>query len=84
MLRAVKRLAGGQIGHVLNRRNGRANVFHQLEYFAVNVDLPLQGRKMNSLKRSLHRQTVWLGDWLLNGACPCRIELRINNVSFSF
>lgn len=39
MPRAARGLVGGQIYHVLNRGNGRANVFHKSEDFAAFVNL---------------------------------------------
>jgi hypothetical protein len=38
MARAARGLVGGQIYHVLNRGNGRANVFHETGDFAAFVN----------------------------------------------
>lgn len=85
MPRAARGLVGGQVCHLLNRGNGRANVFHKPEDFAafVNlpedwtsfVDAPLTGREMNSLRRSLHRQVPFGSGSGTRRACSSRSHL---------
>jgi len=48
--RAARGLVGGQVYHVLNRGNGRANVFHKPEDFAAFVKLIAEAKERHPVK----------------------------------
>lgn len=50
MPRAARGLVGGQVYHVLNRGNGRANVFHKPEDFPAFVTLIAEAKERYSVK----------------------------------
>jgi putative transposase len=50
MARAARGLVGGQIYHVLNRGNGRANVFHKPGDFAAFVNLLGEAKQRHPVK----------------------------------
>lgn len=50
MARAARGLVGGQIYHVLNRGNGRANVFHKPGDFEAFVNLIAEAKQRYPVK----------------------------------
>ena len=50
MARAARGLVGGQVYHVLNRGNGRANVFHKAGDFAAFVNLLAEAKQRHPVK----------------------------------